>query len=340
VSKPKITREDLCRNAKRLGTSTAEVQAFLEVETKNRGFDDHDRPIILFERHWFHKLTGGRFDATHPHISNPEPGGYGHSSEQYQRFSEAFALDPQAAMKSASWGLGQVMGFNYAICGYPSVDAFVDAMKESEGKQLDASVSFIIHSDLDDELRRHDWAGFARGYNGKNYKINQYDAKLALAYSGFSHRKLDCSDSAKPAEDPASDPQMNVDKGEGLDGVEPQTSALSVPDPAPPMPPSEVKVTEVTDTKKTEITTTVGTPPTDPAVQVSQNGGLARMLTGGGTATAIGGAVVSYLTGHLDGVAVMVICVTVLILALIFRGTITDAIRMQTHADPNRYNVK
>jgi hypothetical protein len=192
MSKPKISDADLCRNAKLIKTSTAEIQTFLEVETKGRGFDSKDRPLILFERHWFHKFTRGIFDAKHPNISNSKPGGYGTSASQYARFSEAFALDPIAAMKSASWGLGQVMGFNYAVAGYASVGEFVDAMKESEGKQLDAAVNFVLHNGLDDELRRHDWAGFARGYNGAGFKKNDYDTKLAAAFAKFSKRKIDC----------------------------------------------------------------------------------------------------------------------------------------------------
>ena len=46
----------------------------------------------------------------------------------------------------------------------------------------------------DDELRRHDWAGFARGYNGRNYKINQYDVKIAAAYKRFRAENIDCSE--------------------------------------------------------------------------------------------------------------------------------------------------
>lgn len=194
MAKPKISDADLCRAAKRLRTGVPEIKTFLAVETKNKGFDAQDRPLILFERHWFHKLTRGRYDATHPNISNRSAGGYGSSASQYDRFSIAFQLDPEAAMKSASWGLGQVMGFNHLIVGYATVGEFVDAMKESEGKQLDASVEFILHNHLDDELRKHDWAGFARGYNGAAYKKNQYDTKLAKFYRQFSTGKqVDCS---------------------------------------------------------------------------------------------------------------------------------------------------
>jgi peptidoglycan hydrolase-like protein with peptidoglycan-binding domain len=31
-------------------------------------------------------------------------------------------------------------------------------------------------------LRSHDWVRFARGYNGPNYEINNYDVRLAATY--------------------------------------------------------------------------------------------------------------------------------------------------------------
>ena len=35
-------------------------------------------------------------------------------------------------------------------------------------------------------LATHNWAAFARGYNGADYAKNQYDAHLAAAYGKFS----------------------------------------------------------------------------------------------------------------------------------------------------------
>lgn len=239
MAKPHISEFDLCRNAKRVGCSTAEIQTFLEVETKGHGFDDHDRPLILFERHWFHKFTKGQYDESHPHISNADPGGYGKSAVQWGRFQEAFALDPIAAMKSASWGLGQVMGFNYAIAGYSSVGEFVDSMKESEGNQLDAAINFVLHNDLDDELRRHDWKSFARGYNGSKYRINKYDEKLETAFEKYSKKKINCSQVSAPlppvttkiksADDAGEVPQANSQPSD-----DPQTGAEQINKGIPP----------------------------------------------------------------------------------------------------------
>jgi len=87
------------------------------------------------------------------------------------------------------------MGFNHAMCGFDSVGAFADAMKESEGAQLLAFVGFVKSAGLSDELRNKNWAAFARGYNGAAYKKNNYDTKMAAAYKKFLAQK----DSAAPA---------------------------------------------------------------------------------------------------------------------------------------------
>src|ERR1700683_996721 len=59
-----------------LGLKIPELLAVITVETSGCGYLADRRPAILFERHIFSKQTGGRFDAQHPDISNPTPGGY------------------------------------------------------------------------------------------------------------------------------------------------------------------------------------------------------------------------------------------------------------------------
>jgi hypothetical protein len=77
------------------------------------------------------------------------------------------------------------MGFNFALCGFKSVEEFWAALGRSEGEQLNAFCSYVKSVGIDDELRNHDWAEFARRYNGPEYKKNQYDTKLANAYARF-----------------------------------------------------------------------------------------------------------------------------------------------------------
>ena len=80
------------------------------------------------------------------------------------------ALDSHAALMSASWGIGQVMGFNFAAAGFASVEAMVAAMVQSEDSQLEGMAAFVRAQGLNKPLANHDWAGFAKGYNGARFR--------------------------------------------------------------------------------------------------------------------------------------------------------------------------
>lgn len=181
----KLTDKALHDAAKSLNVELAVIRAVDEVESRGAGFLPDGHVKILFERHKFHQFTKGKYDTSHPNISNSKPGGYSSAKSQYARFSRAFELDKEAAMKSASWGRYQIMGFNYADAGFGSVGSFVDAMKTGEDAQLKAFVNIIRSWGLAPELREHQWASFARQYNGPKYRRNKYDEKLAAAYAKF-----------------------------------------------------------------------------------------------------------------------------------------------------------
>ncbi|SFJ17073.1 N-acetylmuramidase family protein [Albimonas pacifica] len=173
--------------ADEIGCELAAIQAVAEVESRNAAFLPSGRPPILFERHVFARETGDQFTAGHPRISGP-PGGYGAPGDaQYLRLEEAYNLAPIAALRSASWGRFQIMGFNAQVCGWPSVEAFVAAMCESEAQQLAAFVGFVRANPAAlRALQRRDWAAFAHAYNGPNYRVNRYDEKMADAWARFA----------------------------------------------------------------------------------------------------------------------------------------------------------
>lgn len=181
-----LTQVDFERAAARLKCEIACVKAVAEIESKGDGFYPNGFPTILFERHVFRKYTEGKYNRSHPHLSGPA-GNYGAEGQhQINKFYEAYALNPKAAVMACSWGKFQVMGFNYAVCEYDSVADFFEAMKESEGKHLEAFIGYVIGNNLADELRNKKWAAFARGYNGEGYAKNKYDVKLAAAYKKYA----------------------------------------------------------------------------------------------------------------------------------------------------------
>jgi hypothetical protein len=170
-----------------LGGNPALLWSLVAVETSGFGFLPDRRPQILFERHVFHRLTNGRFSRAYPDISNPVPGGYSGGAAEYDRLQRAMQLDEHNALQSASWGLGEVMGFNAASAGFATVEAMVTTMVAGEGAHLQALTAFIAsNSALLAAYQATNWAKIAFFYNGSNYQQGQYDLRLEEHYNQFS----------------------------------------------------------------------------------------------------------------------------------------------------------
>ena len=188
--KTALTTEDFIKAAKLLNCEPAAIAAVARVESGKYGcFYADGFPIILFERHKFYKnlpaSLKAQVRADHPELCGPSPygrGEYGTVAQQRVKFSQAFRIDEEAAMMACSWGAFQELGENYDDYGFKAVGEFVDVMKSGADGQLSIFLKSIIRRGLADELRRHDWAGFARNYNGPSYRRNEYDTRFADAY--------------------------------------------------------------------------------------------------------------------------------------------------------------
>ena len=64
-----VTDEMYVSMAKALNCEPAAIKAVVMSETKQSPFDSSGRPTILYERHYFSRLTNHKYDATHPEIS-------------------------------------------------------------------------------------------------------------------------------------------------------------------------------------------------------------------------------------------------------------------------------
>lgn len=184
-----ITEKQFQSSAKAIGCKTACVKAVAEVESRGGGFLNTGEVKILFEPHIFWKqlrlagITPKVSDICYP-VWGTKP--YGNISEQHAKLQKAVLINRDAALKSASWGLFQICGFNFKTCGCKNIQEFINGMSESEDKQLELFTNYIINSHLDDELKNLDWNGFARGYNGASYAKNNYHNKLKTAYEKYS----------------------------------------------------------------------------------------------------------------------------------------------------------
>jgi hypothetical protein len=183
-----LSQEDFESAAEKLGVETAAIKAVDHVESNGDGFLESGEPKILFEAHWFSRLTGGKYDESHPNISSPQwdRSLYKGGQEEHTRLQEATNLDRKAALQSASWGRYQILGINWDKCGYNNVQYFINDMYDSEAEHLGAFVSFIKNEGLADALREKNWHAFAREYNGPGYERNDYAYRMKRAYEQYS----------------------------------------------------------------------------------------------------------------------------------------------------------
>ena len=208
----KITDDDYKKAALALGCEVEVIRAIGEQESgKLRAlglgsFDKKNRPTILYERHYFSRLTKRKYDALNPDISSPneykagtakndkgtrfdDGNHYGLFSWQYAKLSKAYALDQDMAIQSCSWGAFQVMGANYKSCGFNSAHEFAKAMSKSELEHLNAMVAFCKANNLQNALKTKNWAVIAKTYNGPKYAKNKYDTHLRQHYETLIKNK-------------------------------------------------------------------------------------------------------------------------------------------------------
>lgn len=170
-----------------LNAPVAAVKAVAEVESLGSSYLLSKRPKILFEAHVFSRLTGGKFDASHPNVSSRRwnKALYGAGGEhQYARLKEALALDQDAALKAASWGAFQILALNCKACGFPTPESMVATLMQGEDANLYSFVRFVMaNPSMLKALRAQNWKAFAKAYNGPSYSSNGYDRKLSAAFA-------------------------------------------------------------------------------------------------------------------------------------------------------------
>ncbi|MFL1896771.1 N-acetylmuramidase family protein [Aquimarina sp. 2-A2] len=187
-----LTQRDYKEAALVLGCEVEVIEAVAKVESRSSGFNKDGSPKILFEAHIFYseiKKLGlrpedyqeGNEDIIQKSWSKGSKYYKGGIAE-YSRLDKAFMLFPEAALKSASYGKFQIMGFNHDKCGYSDVINFVLAMDLDVNTHLRAFVSFVKYRKIDKYLRSKNWAKFAYYYNGAGYAKHNYDGKMEQEY--------------------------------------------------------------------------------------------------------------------------------------------------------------
>lgn len=186
-------------------------------------------PKIMFERHYFHRLTCANGPApkrgkqylhgigvpgcNSPYDIYPDicwPTGYrdsvklgsvdknmphGHverkdirdNGQDYLRLINAYRLNKEIALKSASWGKFQILGVNHANCDVKTLTDFIKSMCKSEKGQIVLLAGFIKKKRmLWKAVKDKNWPLISYYYNGPNSGSDtQHAVKLKAAYEYY-----------------------------------------------------------------------------------------------------------------------------------------------------------
>lgn len=165
----------------------AELMCIVSVESGGVAFIN-GRIVIQFEPAYFRRLCpfapSGKWSVNKVENQNSE----------YVAFSEAFRVNPTQAMKSTSWGLGQIMGIHHGRLGYKTVNDMVNDFKVGEYQQVKGIAKFVAtDATLFKALKSHNWHQVAVSYNGKEYKAlaakygrEPYNISLMKAHAKYS----------------------------------------------------------------------------------------------------------------------------------------------------------
>lgn len=184
----KILAADFAALAAEYGIEVPSLRAVMEVEARGSGFYKDGSVISLYEPHIAYKYAGKYRQALVSKGLAYESWKQDYPPTSLQRINDAAKYSTaEIAALSTSWGLGQIMGFNHEAAGFNSALDMVSSFAKGEVDQTRGMLNFIKSSPtMMKALKAKDWDTFARLYNGKQYKKNRYQIKLANAYAKWS----------------------------------------------------------------------------------------------------------------------------------------------------------
>jgi len=188
-----ITDADLILASIELNVDLAVIKAIKEVESGGIGIQN-GIPTMLFEGHIFWQRLQARKINPNNYVKGNENILYpkwtkryytGKNQGEYERLKKAIQINEAAAYESASYGLFQIMGNSYRMCGYSSAKEMFQKMCQNTDNHLDAFIKFITAKNIIPYLRTKNWKKIAYMYNGAAYAQNNYHIKLELAYNKY-----------------------------------------------------------------------------------------------------------------------------------------------------------
>ena len=188
-----LDEDDYEAVAQRLDVEVPAMKAVVKIEagSTGRGFSKEGPALINFDLSVFRRNAARRginlekYRKSHPEVFKaPDIRKYGsQQAAQNARLESALEIDSVLAIESSFWGMFQIGGFNWKLCGTSSPQEFMRRMETSEQEQLNLFANFLENTGLVKHMRTRNWAAFARGYNGPSYAARKYHTRLSTAYA-------------------------------------------------------------------------------------------------------------------------------------------------------------
>lgn len=182
-----LTDEDFRIVADELGVEIAAIKAVVLIEagTQMKGFWAPGVPVINFDRTMYNRYASKASPRVGAKGEKVPAGLSGYALKEWTQLINARKVNARGANMGTFWGMFQIGGFNYKLCGCENVDEMVKRMSSSEFDQLELFAAFITNAGMLSDLKAKNWAAFARKYNGASYAKRGYHTRMANAYARF-----------------------------------------------------------------------------------------------------------------------------------------------------------
>ena len=182
-----LTDEDFRIVAEELDVEVAAIKAVAVIEAgvSLKGFFAPGVPVINFDRAMYNRFRSKVADKSGSKNEKVPTGLTGYALQEWTQLVNARRSNKQGADMGTFWGMFQIGGFNYRLCGCSTIDEFVRLMSYSELEQLELFAAFIKNTGMLGDLKAKNWAAFARKYNGASYARRGYHTKMANAYNKY-----------------------------------------------------------------------------------------------------------------------------------------------------------
>ena len=196
TSNGKDTKQIISEFANAHGIEPNVLLAVLQIESGGNAFNSFGKPVARFELHVFvnylNESEKAQFNqyfeenGWQHHLANLGNGleqFHGNQEKEYKVLELAKSINKEAAYKSASYGMAQLMGFNFKACGFNSAEELFNAFCLSEAEQALAFCRFL--GNKLEPLRSKDFKTFASWYNGPG-QVDRYAALMLQAYNNLN----------------------------------------------------------------------------------------------------------------------------------------------------------